>query len=553
MLMAHACYSQSMYITTAYDTLGEEGLTFSLNECEIATLFTQADLLPMVKKIGGAVPTLKNIIYTGKATDDQINALKAAHPHLTVHSLEEVRQLGARNPVEPIPPKPEDLCCIMYTSGSTGNPKGVMLTHAAILGVVAAAELIFGPYLGDNDDVMLAFLPLAHVLEFALEHVSMYLGMAIGYGGVRTLTDSSVRNCKGDIRELRPTFMAGVPAVWETIRKGVMAKLNEAKSTQRAIFDMAFNLKWFLLQMGMPTGFLDAVVFKAVQQQTGGRLKLILSGGAPLPPESHKFITVCVCPLVQGYGLTETCGPLSVQTMMEIGTVGTVGAPLPSVELKLVAVEETAYTPFPDDPNVNPRGEVWARGSSIMSGYYKQPQLTAEVLTDDGWFKTGDIGEWMPDGALRIIDRKKNLVKLSNGEYVAIEKLESQYKTSAFVANICIYADSLEAFVVGIVVPIEKELRTLAKSLSLFNTAQHEPDFAELCAHPEIIKKVLEDIRSAGRRANFKPAELVHTITLIPEEWTPQNGMLTAAQKIKRPEIAKKYAAAIKKMYNKKN
>nr|KAJ3419427.1 eukaryotic long-chain fatty acid CoA synthetase (LC-FACS) [Polyrhizophydium stewartii] len=152
---------------------------------------------------------------------------------------------------------------------------------------------------------------------------------------------------------------------------------------------------------------------------------------------------------------------------MGIDVIGTVGAPLPSVELKLVAVEETAYTPFPDDPNVNPRGEVWARGSSIISGSHKQPQLTAEVLMADGRFKLGDIGEWTPNGAMRIIDCKNHLVKLPDGEYVAIEKLESRCKPPALVANIWIYAGSLEAFVVGIVVRIEKVLRALSKSLSL--------------------------------------------------------------------------------------
>ncbi|KAH6601899.1 hypothetical protein BASA61_001699 [Batrachochytrium salamandrivorans] len=557
MLMAHGCFSQNMLITTAYDTLGEEGLSFSLNEGEVTTLFTQADLLPMVKKIGSQVPTLANVIYTGKATDEQIASLKAAHPHLSLYTMNDIRMLGVNNPVDPVAPSPEDLCCIMYTSGSTGNPKGVMLTHANIVAAMTAAVKSQEGHLND-EEVYLAYLPLAHVLEFTVEHVCMLIGASLGYGSVRTLSDGSVRNCKGDIRELRPTLMAGVPAVWETIRKGVLAKLADIKPAQRAVFDFAYHLKWSLLKAGLPTKFLDSLVFKTVKQQTGGRLKIALSGGAPMAPESQKFMTTCVCPVVQGYGLTETCGTLALQSMTALGQLGAVGAPLPCNELKLVAVEDTDYTPFPKDPKDNPRGEVWARGGSIMKGYYKQPNLTSESITPDGWFMTGDIGEWLPDGSLAIIDRKKNLVKLSNGEYVALEKLEAQYKMSVYVTNLCIHADSLESYVVGIIVPSEKHIRDLAKSLGLFDNAKDakennhhlHAEFADLCDNPKIVAKVLVDLKETAKSANFKPAEMLQTIVLSHEEWTPQNGLLTAAQKIKRGDIVKKHAADIKRMYH---
>ncbi|KAI8923411.1 hypothetical protein BC831DRAFT_403765 [Entophlyctis helioformis] len=551
MLVAQGCYSQNMLITTAYDTLGEEGLSYSLNEGEVTTLFTQADLLPMVKKIGGLVPTLKNIIYNGKASEEAVNAVKAAHPHLNLITLEDLRTLGAKNPVAPVPPSPEDLCCIMYTSGSTGTPKGVMLKHRNIVAAVASAERIYGKVF-DGNDYYLAYLPLAHVLEFTVENFAMFHGFSIGYGSPRTLSDSSVRNCKGDIRELSPTLLCGVPAVWETIRKGVMSKVNELKPSKRAVFDFAFNLKWSLINMGLSGKFIDNLVFKAVQQQTGGRIKMALSGGAPMPAETQKFMTVCVCTIVQGYGMTETCGTLAIQTPEDVGATGVVGAPFPCGPIKLVSVPDTAYTPYPTEPGVNPRGEIWATGGAIMAGYFKQPQATAEALTADGWLMTGDIGEWLPDGSLAIIDRKKNLVKLSNGEYIAIEKLEAQYKTSPLVTNICVYADPLEAYAVGLILPVEKEIRAIAVELGLAKADGPEVDYAELCANPEVNARVYAGIKANGVASGFKGAEILGAITLIADEWTPQNDMLTAAQKLKRADINKRYMPQIKTMYGKK-
>eukprot|EP00842_Homolaphlyctis_polyrhiza_P004198 jgi/Hompol1/477/HPOL_005320-RA len=548
--MAHGCFSQNMVITTAYDTLGEEGLSYSINEADVTTLFTQADLLPVVKHIGSKTPTLKNIIYTGSATQDQVDSIKKAHPHLIIYTLEDLRQLGAANLVPKVRPVPSDTCCIMYTSGTTGNPKGVVLTHANIVASVAGAHSLFKDIFAD-DEYYLAFLPLAHVLEFVVEHFAMLIGMSLGYGNVRTLSDTSVRNCSGDIRALRPTLMAGVPAVWETIRKGVSSKLAEMSPTGRMVFDMAFNLKWQFMQWGLPTYITDTFIFNKIREQTGGRLKFALSGGAPMAPDTQRFMTVCICQVVQGYGMTESCGASAIQTLDTLGSFGSVGAPFPSVEMKLVEVENSSYTPFPTSPDQNPTGEVWIRGPAVMKGYLRQPQLTKEVLTDDGWLMTGDIGEWKPDGSLTIIDRKKNLVKLSNGEYVALEKLEAQYKTSTFVHNVCVHADPLESYIVALVVPVEKEVRRFATTLPEYGDKASSAELEELVQLPAVNTRVLEDLKSVAKSAGFKPAEVIMSVTILHEEWTPQNGLLTAAQKIKRADITKKFKAELNKMYKK--
>lgn len=237
--------------------------------------------------------------------------------------------------------------------------------------------------------------------------------------------------------------------------------------------------------------------------------------------------------------MTESTGTLAVQPVREKSVYSIVGAPFPSVEIKLVACN--AYNPNPSDGS-RPQGEIWARGANIMKGYYKQPELTKETLTQDGWLMTGDVGEWREDGSLAIIDRKKNLVKLSHGEYVAIEKLESQYKTSRLIINMCIHADSLQSYIVAIVVPNEPEMAKLFKSL---NVTPGE------YSNQKIIDAVVKDFAACAKGAEFKGAEVLKAVAITDEEWTPENGLLTAAQKLNRKAILTKYAAQIDSLYGK--
>ncbi|KAJ3396038.1 long-chain fatty acid-CoA ligase [Chytriomyces hyalinus] len=548
---AMACMQQSITVTTAYATLGEEGLTYSLQECDVSTIFTNAELLPMIQKIAPVVKSLKNVTYNGTADAKILDALKKDNPHLKVLSLVELKALGEKNPHEPVPPSKEDLALIMYTSGSTGPPKGVMITHGNIVATVSGANNYVKPYVnaGGADESYLAFLPLAHILEFAVEMTFLYMGIQLGYGSVKTLTDASVRNCKGDIRELRPSVLAGVPAVWEGIRKAVEGKIRAASSVSRAVFQGAFNLKWMFMTYGMDfmAAPLDALVFNAIKQQVGGRLKFALSGGAPMPKSTQQFLNVTATKVVSGYGMTECTAVLAIQEVTQCATLGITGAPVTSVEVKLVDVENTTYksTNLP-----KPQGEIWVRGPSVMKGYYKQPQLTKETITADGWLMTGDIAEMNEDGTLTIIDRKKNLVKLSNGEYIALEKLESNYKVSKFVQNICVHADSEQSYAIALIQPIDKEIRTVAEQLNLFpGTDVNSLDIGEITSRKEIRAAVLDSLKVIAKSIGLKPAEIVGQVFLTPEEWTPQNGLLTAAMKLQRKTIVDKYKGEIRAMY----
>ncbi|KAJ3354843.1 long-chain fatty acid-CoA ligase [Entophlyctis luteolus] len=545
MLMAIACISQSIVITTAYATLGQEGLQYSLTECSITAMFTNAELLPMVAKISKSVETLKTVIYNGEASADVLAALRN-DLKIKVLSIVDLAALGRESPAAPVPPSAEDLAVIMYTSGTTGAPKGVEITHSNIVAACTGGINYLKKYANESDSY-LGYLPLAHILEFAVEIAALFMGIKIGYGSVKTLTDVSVRNCKGDLRELRPTLFAGVPAVWEGIRKAVLGKIQSAGIIGQTIFAIAYYVKLQLMYWGL--GFLamplDALVFSKIKEQVGGRMKMALSGGAPMPRKTQEFLSVTAVSVVNGYGMTECTAVVALQELQSKLRVGITGTIASSIEMKLVDVDDTEYK---STNKPKPQGEVWVRGPSIMRGYFKQEALTKEVMTEDGWLMTGDIGEVNQDGTITLIDRKKNLVKLSNGEYIALEKLEASYRMSKYIFNLIVHADPEKSYPIAIVMPIEKEIRSLAKSINPQIDAD-SCDYKELCNRSDIIAVILDSMKEIAKSVNMKPAEIVRHVVLSPEEWMPQNGFLTAAMKVQRRFVIQRYQSDIDAVY----
>lgn len=547
-LMANACASQSVTFVTAYDSLGEDGLRHSIIEPSVYGIFTNAALLGTVANVIDKTSSIKVLVYDGPADDIKKGALekiKAAHDgSIKVFTLDEFLALGKDHVHEPNLPQPEDLATIMYTSGSTGDPKGVMLSNANIIATIAGLRIMLGDILeGDHfEHTYIAYLPLAHIFEYAVETSMFFLGIPMGYAGVKTLTDASVRNCRGDIRTLRPTIMVGVPAVWQLISKGIQAQVRNGGRIKSTLFHLAYVAKKWAGADSYIAQLLDAVVFKAVKQATGGRLVWGVSGGAPLSRETQEFLSMALVKVIQGWGMTESTA-LSAILHPDYFQLGAVGLPVPSCEIKLVDFAEAGYF----STNTPPQGEVWLRGHSISKGYYKRDDLTADAWTSDNWLKTGDIGQWNPDGTLSIIDRAKNLVKLGGGEYIAIEHLESIYRNCGVVSNLCVYADSNASKPMAIVFPHEANLKSLIASKGI--TVGPHADLKDLCENEAVKKAIFSELGVAAKNANLKPMETLQTIVLTPEEWTPANGFMTAAQKLQRKKIISTFKSEIDAVY----
>ncbi|KAJ2931925.1 hypothetical protein H1R20_g5168, partial [Candolleomyces eurysporus] len=526
-IMAHACGSISTTIATAYDTLGEDGLAHSLNEPECVGLFTNAELLPTLHRVLARTPTVKYVVFDGEPSQALIDDLHGVRDTIQVYSIQKLRELGRDKPVEPLEarrPKPESIACII---------------HSNLVASVAAVKLLLGHHL-TQEDSFLAYLPLAHVLEYIVELIMFFVGVPSGYGRVKTLTDASVRNCKGDIAEFKPSIMIGVPAVWETIRKGILAKVHAGGSIKKSVFNGAMAAK----KKSLPVlaGLADSVVLSGVRAATGGRLRLALSGGAAISKETQEFLTTALVTVLQGYGMTETCGMCAILPP-ELMRYNSVGLPVPSCEVKLLDVPDAGYL----STNELPQGEVLIRGHSVFKEYYKRPDLNTDetVFTKDGWLRTGDVGQWNPDGTLSLIDRLKNLIKLANGEYIALERLESIYKSCNLVANICVHAVPEAQQPMAIIIPHEVHLRNLLASKGLDSTSE----LGVLCHNSNVQELVLKEANAIGKKNGFKQPELLQAVVLTPDEWTPESGLVTAAQKIQRAKISKAFKDEISAVY----
>ncbi|KAI8318435.1 acetyl-CoA synthetase-like protein [Martensiomyces pterosporus] len=527
-LCALSCYSQSMQVVTAYDTLGEEGLVHAMNQSKAAAIFLKADQLPMLERIASKVETVRYVVYY----QDQYGmpqaaaeALEKVKDKFEVLTMDGVQKLGAEHPADLKVATREDIALVMYTSGTTGPPKGVLIAHEGLLSICGAIHQLVPDYIDYEEDRVLSYLPLSHVLAFFVETYCIYSGLAVGYGSPRTLTEDNVSGCLGDIRTLKPAVMLGVPQVWNTIRASILRQVMAKPWLVQQIFFGAVELKTWLTYYGLPTGVLDQVVFRKTREGTGGKLKIVITGGAPINEHVQKLIAAAVCPMIQGYGMTEMSGLVSVQIPGDL-SLGNIGPPVPSVECKLVDVPEAGYFAS------NNEGEIWLRGPSVFRGYLDNEEETRNTVSVDGWVKTGDIARWTKAGQLSIIDRKKNLIKLAQGEYIALERLESAYSTSKYVNNICVCADSRMTQPVALVNIDANAIGGMADRAGIAYTRVDE-----LAEDRRFLALVLEDLLMAAKHSSLVRQEILADVRVDPELWTPENGMLTAASKLKRNEI----------------
>merc|ERR1739838_254531 len=537
-------FSQSIVVSTLYTNLGEEAVCHGINETEVSIVITSHALLPKFKTILPNCPKVKHVIFI---EDPLFKAnTEGFKEDVEVISFQSVVKLGEENPASSNPPDTEDLAIIMYTSGSTGVPKGVMISHKNLIATSTCIMIHREP---QDDDSYLAYLPLAHVLELLSECTMLVLGVPIGFSSPNTMTDVSTaikRGQKGDATLLKPTIMCTVPLILDRIYKNMLEGIKKKGAGFKKVFDFCYSYKLQWNQRGFKTPILNALIFNKIKAILGGRLDFMIVGSAPLSPSTQEFMRTCFgISLVQGYSMTETScsGCSQVPGTMEIGLCG---GPMAGMEIRLINWDEGNYK-ITDKPR--PRGEIVLGGKPVTRGYYKNEEKTAEdFFIENGkqFFKSGDIGELQEDGNIRLIDRKKDLVKLQLGEYVSLGKVEAQMKTNPLVDNICVYADSKKTHTVALIVPIRDSLEKLVK-----NPSNTEMPFADLCKDPDVMQEVLKKLTAHGKDNGLEKFEIPTVITLCPDVWLPESGLVTAAFKLKRKALQTTFQAEIDKMYGK--
>ncbi|KAL8138952.1 hypothetical protein V2J09_004953 [Rumex salicifolius] len=495
-----ACNAHGILCVPLYDTLGAGAVEFIILHAEVSVAFVEEKkITELLKTLPKASDCLKTLISFGKVTPEQQE--EVSKYGVNIYAWEEFLQLGDGKEYElPIKSK-TDISTIMYTSGTTGDPKGVRITNENIITLIAGVKCYLESVNEELTvkDVYMSYLPLAHIFDRVIEECFIYHGAQIGFwrGDVKLLVE--------DLGELKPTIFCAVPRVLERIYTGLKAKIKAGGILKNAIFNVAYNYKFGCMKKGSKheeaSPLSDKIVFNKVKEGLGGRVRIILSGAAPLASHVETFLrVVACCYVVQGYGLTETCAGTFVSLPNELQQLGTVGPPVPNVEVRLESVPEMEY----DALSNNPRGEVCVRGKTVFSGYHKRDDLTKE------------------------------------GEYVAVENLENVYGLCPAVDSIWVYGSSFESFLVGVANPNQQALERWAHDNGV------QGDFAALCQNPKAKEYILQELSKIGKEKKLKGFEFIKAVHLDPEAFNIERDLLTPTYKIKRPQMLKYYKAKLK-------
>ncbi|KAK8799504.1 hypothetical protein WA158_006053 [Blastocystis sp. Blastoise] len=554
----YACYYTNSAVVTLYDSLGPESSAYIFNITNMETVFVAGEnelknIIGMMKQ--EAKLKIKHIISYEPISDELKEEARALQ--LNMYDFHTLIEDGKKSIIPPNNTQYDDICTVCFTSGTTACPKGVILTHGNMLSLNISINQLWTCRFTEND-VYLAYLPLAHVFERFIEANAFTNGSKIGYyqGDIKKIVD--------DLRALRPTVFCSVPRLLNRIYNILNSNVEKQSGLKKWLFRTAYNAKKNNLLYNQVTHSLfDRLIFKSIAAKVGfDRIRWFLNGSAPLADDISEFFKIIFsAPMMNGYGMTECCGGGICTCPYDFMTVGHCGAPVDSLEIRLFNVPEKGYSYLDKEHTVNKdgnattiaikgRGEVCMHGASVFQGYYKEDALNKQVFDSLGWFHTGDIAYVREDnGAVQIIDRIKNIFKLSQGEYISVEKVENIYLLNSLIEQIFIYGDSYQSYIVGVIVPNKQQLCSLLINNDLVKEEKEFDDYEELCKKPEIRKFILEYVNKTAVENGLFGFERIRNVYIESEPWSVENNFLTPSMKLKRNLTTEKYHGDIAIMY----
>lgn len=532
-----------------YDTLGPDTAEYILKQTGTRSVICTRLELPnlcQVKKAGNC-PDLAQVILVDGVTAEA--AAMAKEAGLQFMSFAKVEAVGAQRIAtrghKHRPPSGNDIFTFCYTSGTTGDPKGALLSHTNLISAVSGVSTIFPT---DITDRHLSYLPLAHIFERIVMCQVYSAGASIAFfrGDPLMLIE--------DLQACRPTIFPAAPRVLNKIYDKIHGGIAAAGGAKKKLFDAAVATKTHnLVTKGELThAIYDRLIFNKIKKGLGlDKLRILVSGSAPLSKKVMNFYRILLgVPVVEGYGQTEGSAASSVSMPDDMMTAGHVGVPNCAAEIVLVDVPEMGYLHTDTEHKGQPcqgRGEIWIRGPIVFKGYYKEPEKTQETVDEDGWLHSGDIGLWTTQGQLQIIDRKKNIFKLSQGEYVAPEKIENVIIHSLLIGQAFVYGDSLQSSLVAILIPDEEPVRNMLQSSG--EAALAKAPFTEICQSDKLKGILLDEVQNVSKAGGLHGFEIPKAIHLDSELFSVENGLLTPTFKLKRQQARDKYEKQIEAMY----
>jgi long-chain acyl-CoA synthetase len=530
-LSDYAALGLGVIVVPIYPTLLEPDLEFILRDSEAKGIIVSTEThLRKVQKVRGRLPALRFVLTMDPLKVPSTDAQQWAH--VVRDELSRAADCVASFRARALEARPEDAATLLYTSGTLGEPKGVILTHSNIVSNVRGCGPLFA--LGPRD-VAFSFLPLSHVFERMLDYFCFRQGVSIAYA-------ESMEAMPRNLLEVRPTLMAVVPRILERIHDRVMDAVGQASIPKQKLFWWALDigrqcLPYYSenrkppLSVRMKRAVASALIYSKVRARMGGRVRFMISGAAALARDLAEFFHAVGLPVYEGYGLTETSPVIAVNYPGHV-KLGTVGPVISGVEVKL----GKEITTENDDAG----REILVRGPNVTPGYYHNENANHEGF-EEGWFRTGDLGELDGDGYLRITGRKKNLFKTSGGKYVSPDKVENLFQGHSYVAQIVVVGEA-RRFVAALIVPHFERLERYARE-----TGVAAPNREALVAHPAIQAFFQGHADEAGRW--LAPHERIRRVTVLAREFSIEAGELTPTQKVKRHVVSEHFREVIEKMY----